>query len=718
MNILARLSETTDAIRDSEGFRSALKAFTALGEDLENLSPRLRSWLRDSRFVSVSDALFRSFEDRDVRFTSVPTTSTARRVEISHPKAMSLRMRNLTATAGGRALMRLAPHLALMSMEGVEFSAERFKSVGATYRKETAFFAALLSSEEGRKAVVIAAALAQQEWTDRFWRRKAVDVTSVDHLLIGNGPVGTAFAHALIDRSACSPFIISENEPGGSFAWGKFPVNHRSRPISPVIQGAPATQWSLDDLGPVLVSPGDISTTHGCCYSDIVAAVTALNAMAAGSTVSAAATGYDSTFDKKGDAMGVFTIESLATGERRRIRAKEQATIATGPGRVKELPGLVKGITVQELLSKPDPSSLGERVAVVGDGDSAMMSIAHLLGLHGSSTIPRQAQKLARIIWIRKSGLIHKETFSFSERLRYAEIAPFLPRVLEPAYPSMIQVVRGRLVDSDYVGPAAYLRCRNDESFDVSVDADAVINATGFGGDPLGVFDLRDAQVIINNGIPVARKVSKKERIYVIGAAAKLPLSETERDRFPILGNPKLTENTAALFRNVPAAVAFGRQSGRDGGPKQSLPALFFEPRSRRSAAKRCVTFGRRLLVSGSLVSSHTAVLNRLRLMIDAYGEKVKCGSPISIEIERASAAAIRVTSTTPVPQAVIQEVLDPIFLDNDIRRGLHHLCKTIDVLEEASKTLLRKPALSSGLTLTIPVRNGQLAAVGTTLAA
>lgn len=721
--ILERIGEISALNEQGGTLNEVLGAFTALSNELASLPATEQAWLGRPEMSTILKAVFDSLAGRGPEFTATPQPRAEIDVPRSHPRAFSTRMRNITSTAAGRALIRLAPHLAGQDIERLDLSGREFKAKGLTFRKQVAFFASLLSTPEGRAITRLAASLAQEEWTERFWENEEV-IVDTDHLIVGNGPVGIAFAHSLIESGNFNGLIISKNDAGGPFGWGQFQVNHRSRPIGAGMAGGPATSWALDDMGPVLVSPSDVSTSWGYATSDIMAAVTALNALAAGPMVTGTVEEYMyESNNETGDEDLVMRVANETRGQSKQVRFA-QATFATGLGRPYDLPGSGYAIPVSELLSGSTTAPIGERVAVVGDGDSAMIAIARLLGLDGYGSTPRQVQGLEKIVWIRKKGEIHKETFPITERLRYADIAPFLPRLLDGAYPHVIEVVAGQVIDSYQSNSNEYLSCRSDGK-PLKVEVDTVINATGFDGYINDDYYAGDyGEIVEIDGIPVARRLNdsapQRAGIFAIGAAAKLPVYAKEMERFPVLRNENLPANTVALFRTIPAASAFGRMSAGNRQESSSKKRTFPEKKASVEDIEGRAIFERILEADEEAgeMSSLSQVLMRMRYLAAVQAENIKCDTPITLMIELTGVDQVSMRSIGEIPSQVIARVLDPLFDDTKIRHGLINLCKTSVALEETAAELLKADVASRPLTISIPVDAERIVSTGLTVAA
>ncbi len=542
--------------------------------------------------------------------------------------------------------------------------------------------------------------------------------------MVGNGPVGIAFAHSLIESGDFSAFIVSNSLPGGSFSWGQFPVNHRSRPVGPGVVGGPATSSALDDLGPVLVSPSDINTSWGYNSSAVMAAVTALNAIAAGPTVTAEVDDADSDYNDDGTLTLSVTIRSL-TQDRVKVLNPRRGTFALGLGKPRKLRGKAKAMSVQEFLAHPDPSTLGERVAFVGGGDSAMMGIAHLLGLDGYVATPRQVQRLREIGWFRPEGMVYKETFPIVERQRYGQIASFLPRLLDRNYPSVIRVIDEKVGNSEQEGETRLLYAEITASYPRRVDV--VVNATGFESELPGLFGgaAEEGEIIYDGRLPVARRVNYDDDVnfFAIGACARLPVTDTELERFPILEIEKLSANTVALFRTIPQAVTFGRMSATEGDTAAVAAKQFFVAKAAKkvSAAQKnsLEPFEESFSIVGTLMPrTHAALLARIKFLAAVLSEDLPCLVTISISVEMVSTSRVSISASGEVPTYIAEQVLRPLFGDKAIRDGLSYLCRVPEFLGRRAAKMLRESVPASPMVLTLPVVDGKLKASAISLAA
>ncbi|MES2006843.1 MAG: hypothetical protein V4436_01910 [Patescibacteria group bacterium] len=709
MRVITKLAPIARALQEPSkgGIASVFGALEGLATELAALPASNLQWFGREEIDVIFGAVMESLQDRTPSFSAVPAPAIAE-VKASHPRALAARMNNITSTRAGRILLSLAPYFAARDTQDVGLVDDAWSQAGLTYRKHVSFFASLLSSPEGRLATRLAASLAQAEWTERFWTSYNA-TESMDQLVVGNGPVGVAFAHSLIENGNFSSIIVSNAAPGGPFSWGQFPVNHRSRPTTPDQVGGPATLWALDDMGPVLISPSDINTTWGYGQSDVMAAVIALNALAAGPTITAEVTSVDTDY-------GVtITLENL-DGQTKILRP-QRTTFATGLGKPKELEGSGEAMSVQAFLAHPDPSSLGKRIAFVGGGDSAMMGIAHLLGLDGSAATPRQVQKVEEILWFRPEGKIYKETFPILERLRYGQIASFLPRLLDSSYPSVIKVIGKRVDDTYEEDRGQALVFDGTRRF-----ADVVVNATGFESalDDLFYGAQETGEVIYDNGIAIARRLSDNEdaNVFAIGACAELPVSEVELQRFPILGVGKLSANTAALFRTIPGAVSFGRVSAKEGQGAPAIKKLNASAKKPTATKSSFEPFEETFLVEGAAVVAHSVLLTRIKFLVGVLSEELTCPAPIAISIDMTGEKRVSISSIKKVPTPIIEEVLRPLFAEEGIRSGIAYLCRVPLFLERQAGKMLKRGMSATSMNLFIPVDNGKLRASAITLAA
>lgn len=67
-----------------------------------------------------------------------------------------------------------------------------------------------------------------------------------------------------------------------------------------------------------------------------------------------------------------------------------------------------------------------------------------------------------------------------------------------------------------------------------------------------------DSEIIRDQGVPIARQLPGRYRIYEVGTVANLPLEDAERRTTPAFS--KARENVVAAFRNGPKAEALGRR--------------------------------------------------------------------------------------------------------------------------------------------------------------
>jgi hypothetical protein len=315
---------------------------------------------------------------------------------------------------------------------------------------------------------------------------------------------------------------------------------------------------------------------------------------------------------------------------------------------------------------------------------------------------------------------VYKETFPIAGRLRYTELAPFLPRLLDPAYPSPIEVVEGRVVDSSYDYGDYLIVCeQNGERRNVS--ADAVINATGFDRSSLEAFfpDARGAQVYKSEDVGFARCLAPD--IYAVGAAANIPVSDAERRLWPVLRNGQLPENVDALFRTIPQAELLGLRLAKREKPAGSRREVFPVRKSATRKESRLEEFGRYLDGEDGIGADLSVTVCHLRMLVAAFAEDIFCSRPIAITIEYDGFGSF-LRSKEKLPEAVITKVLTRIFENEEVRRNISHVFGSIRSMYDA---LPSDPSASStsddsegpDLLLSIPMVGNRLWAEGLVLA-
>jgi hypothetical protein len=696
------------------GASRELVDFIPLRDAIRAIPREQREWLVRPEFRSLLLGNFTAVAGRRPGTSASPLDQGKRRLPLapSNPSALGCRMDQFCSTPAGRALIGQAPFLAGRDFLDANFDAGH-ADVGLTYRHHTAFFATLLSSTEGMQAARLAAALAQAWYSRIFWNKNVCGY--VPRIVVGNGPVGVAFVHALTEAGDQNrTLLVSANEPGGVFSWGSFLVNHRSRPVNIDYRGGPATEGPLDDFLATLCSPSDVGTTWSYTQSDVIAAAIAPNAMAAAPTITATV----KTASVLPNGRIQVLLEDPTTGARKYITTGE-LILALGPGRPRRLPGGAADLTMPTFLAQQNPSQLGKVVGVVGGRDSAAVAIARLFGINQSGGLPRQTHTLERVMWIRPQGPLYKETAATCERLRYSgELGPFLPRRLDPDYPAPIEVIQGRVVGStSRSGGDQLLRCDSSGvEGSRTVRVDNVISATGFVStlpDILGM-ECSDLSIFYGSStIPLARRVPGAN-IFVVGAGANLPINATERRLYPILGTLGIPENSAALFRALPQVAALaGILAYKNRG--RILSARFVQKEASRSRAKA----GERRQFAWSIrddgsnrVESMQMLLTRLRIVVATHAESLACGDAILLRL-RAEPKVLEVISD-PLPTSLVEQLLIPLFSDDAVCRGLWRATQNArHVHGEACNILKRDIPSVTTWQLTIPSAGGVVWAEG-----
>jgi hypothetical protein len=189
----------------------------------------------------------------------------------------------------------------------------------------------------------------------------------------------------------------------------------------------------------------------------------------------------------------------------------------------------------------------GDRVAVIGAGDSGSCVVEYLLGQGPPSGLDVASTAFPkRIDWYGQECLF-KEDYDRYARSRYAGIGRYMPRLDEPNYYARVFPTRARALSIER-GNVVFYRDGAKQPRR-SGPYDSIIVCSGFNEtDALltpGVTE-RPIETVEVDGLPVAKRYSATQ-VYRVGPAADLPVTNIEKEENKVL--EKVPQNSVALFR-------------------------------------------------------------------------------------------------------------------------------------------------------------------------
>ena len=372
------------------------------------------------------------------------------------------------------------------------------------------------------------------------WGRDPFNLRSgrtYDEVIIGSGPHAAIYASVRTALGFPKPLVIDQSyRPGGTFAITRNPSWYLNSANRPGLVGVPGQGQALNYFPGFPVQPADITSAEYPPNSDI--GICTRLALAKSADVIAGRKVTESYL------YGSVPYVEFANGVR--INAR-RIIDATGLGEPRDA-SKANGTTIQTFpqflarFDEPWPLRDLQRVAVIGDGDSARCAVEALLGIGPSNMMSLASlDYVSEVTWYGRSVPTTCETFRQTQRTRYSRLAKYIgtPRLRVRNDQSKVYPVPA--MNSAVVGSQSY---------------DLVIMCTGYAGTTLySDYDwtnYRDANAGIRSD-PIATKVSGYE-VYRVGPAAQLGFTDDEY----ALRIPERDENRVALFRyaNKTAALA------------------------------------------------------------------------------------------------------------------------------------------------------------------
>jgi hypothetical protein len=386
---------------------------------------------------------------------------------------------------------------------------------------------------------------------DKDAARLVQPVRDQEVTVIGGGLQAAIFCAAYWKATGKKPMVLEQRPRlGGVFALSKGPafyLNSRNRPEGG--EPGPGKPGPLNTIGGAI----ELADISGAEYppQDDLAFVIRLTLALYSTPITNARVGLVTDRDLDGMHAVRFTYKGLSF-----VFRSKNLIFATGVGEP-ELP-FSNGTTFEAFLLQTDRtdypiSRWGDRVAVIGAGDSGSCTVEYLLG-QGPTTKYDTASSAfpQRIVWFGQSCTT-REQYMEGARSRYAGIGRYMPRVGDPGYfarvipkPKALRVAmddkRERLLvlyrEGGVVGDPI------SEQFDSVIVCAGYRDTSEFALVP--ELRVRRRDVVQVDGVPCGTRCVNTN-IYSIGPCAGLPVTDGETSENSFLA--KVPQNSVALFR-------------------------------------------------------------------------------------------------------------------------------------------------------------------------
>lgn len=368
--------------------------------------------------------------------------------------------------------------------------------------------------------------------------------------VIGGGLQAAIFCAAYWKATGNKPLVLEQRPRlGGVFALSKGPafyLNSRNRPEGG--EPGPGKPGPLNTIGGA-IELADISGAEYPPQDDLAFIIRLTLALYSKPITNAR---IELVTDRDLDGMHAvrFTYKGLSF-----VFRSKNLIFATGVGEP-ELP-FSNGTTFEEFLLQTDMtdypiSRWGDRVAVIGAGDSGSCVVEYLLG-QGPTTKYDTASSAfpQRIVWFGQSCTT-REQYMEGARSRYAGIGRYMPRFDDPDYfARVIPKPKALRVARDDKRERLLVLYRPDKFAEsVSEQFDSVIVCAGYRDTSefalVPELRVRRRDVVQVDGVPCGTRCVNTN-IYSIGPCAGLPVTDSETSENSFLA--KVPQNSVALFR-------------------------------------------------------------------------------------------------------------------------------------------------------------------------
>lgn len=354
----------------------------------------------------------------------------------------------------------------------------------------------------------------------------------VGEAVVGGGLHAAIYCAVRVLEGHPKPTVFEASDRvGGAFAVSREPsfyLNSRNRRGK---LGQPGDPEALNYFPGAVVQPAELSGDEYQPNSTVALAVRSTLAAYANVVTGHRVTGHGPGYLQFGDV---------------RVKA-ERVVYATGLGAPRE-PGFSDGrkvMTCQQFFAAMDygfPLDGATRVAVVGGGDGARITVEALIGQGPRCVAPVSMNYAERIDWYGIDDAETCATWEAVNRSRYKGIGRALPR--EVGAKARLMAYPGRAEDPVIGFQSVVLERRTYDLVIWAVGFDAKRTLPGAGNyAPYPV-----------NGRPVGRMMD--EGVFVVGPAAMLPKDETDSD------NSVIPENSVAVFRYADRTASLASHLG------------------------------------------------------------------------------------------------------------------------------------------------------------
>lgn len=398
-----------------------------------------------------------------------------------------------------------------------------------------------------------------EQWMDDKWAKDAesgVASGGVPEVIIGGGLHAAIYSAVRTKLGYVQPLVIERNQRvGGTFAMSKRPsffLNSRNRPGKLALPGEGA---GLNVLPGALVQPANLSASEFQRNSDLAFVIRVTLAASARVLAGRTVTEVADNDGKRKFRVTLSDGQQILTDRVLDARGLGDPTMPDQHGE-----HVVSFNDFMSSMDNPFPLRGMQRVAVVGDGDSARCAIEALIGQG-----PGEHWSLPTLDWIDRIdwyGLGVSPTCAAwrdNNRARYKDIGSFLPRSpgksarITP-YQRQGSVVPG--FECAYVNERAY---------------DRVVMCIGYSRPSLTLPTSADDARFVAYGAGGLRSTAFqfKPGVLAIGPRASIEFNDTEVTQTQIA---QVQENKTALFR----------LAGRTAQLAANLPGLKPEPPKKR----------------------------------------------------------------------------------------------------------------------------------------
>lgn len=357
---------------------------------------------------------------------------------------------------------------------------------------------------------------------DEMWSTKPLPPNPDAREIVVGGGLHAAIYCAVRAATGHKPPIVLEarGRVGGAFAISRgasFYLNSRNRP-GPL--SIPGEGYGLNVIPGAILQPSDLGGEE-YQTNEVLAWVVRLTLAMYGDVYT------NAVVQSYGDADSANWAVELTNAQ---IIPTDRIVFATGLGEPKNSTGLehkkiLSFDTFMRSLSEPFPLKGMKRVAVIGGGDGAKTAIEALCGQGPVAMTVASMDWPEEIDWYGASWLTCSDCTA-NARVRYKRLSSLLP---DPESPG--RTYRVRTLDRSDVFSAGY-----DAVYVGQLPYDYLIDATGYVEQPAG-----SSPAIVNE---IRTGLKLNEDVYVIGPAANLSVSESEKE---VLRN--IDENKTSIFR-------------------------------------------------------------------------------------------------------------------------------------------------------------------------